>query len=155
MINANEAKKLTATAKTGRDHAEPDTLSDNAMSWALHNAESRTDTRIRLYAKYGRSSLTVKFAPGTEDGKGSGNSFYSDLAANSNTSVADAICNIIYGRKQELISPLQTARLLNTYSAHLAKFVRDLKRLGYDVTTGEDEYGNTSLDDSTIIISWK
>ncbi|WP_228478300.1 hypothetical protein [Thermophilibacter immobilis] len=155
MISAREAKALTASSRSNREHAEPDTLSENAMSWALHNAEGRTHTRISLFAKYGRTSLSVKFAPGTKDGKGSGNSFYSDLAANSSTAIADAICDIIYSRTQSLISPLQTARLLNTYNARLTKFIRDLERLGYDVRTGEDEYGSSNLDDSTIIVSWE
>lgn len=155
MISAEEARALTSASKSNREHAEPDTLSENAMLWALHNAEGRTHTRIRLYAKYGRSSLSVKFAPGTKDGRGSGNSFYSDLAANSNTDVADAMCDIIYSRDQSLISPLQTARLLNTYNARLTKFIRDLERLGYGVRTGEDEYGSSNLDDSTIIVSWE
>lgn len=154
MISAAEARQLTDAATPGREQAEADTLSDSALSWALRNAEGRTDTRIRTYATYGRSSLAVKFAPGSQDGAGSGNSFYSDLAANSNTAVADAICDIIYGREQDLISPRQTARLLNTYSARLAKFVHDLKRQGFDVQTGEGAYGNASLDDSTIIVSW-
>jgi hypothetical protein len=155
MINAEEAKFLTAAAKSGRDYAESDTLSENAMSWALHNAESRTGTRIRLYAQYGHDSLAVKFAPSSDDRNGSGNSFYSDLAANSNNEIADAICDIIYGRSQTLISPLQTARLLNMYSARLAKFVYDLKRLGYGVKTGKGASNNASLDDSTIIVSWQ
>lgn len=107
MISAEEARALTSASKSNREHAEPDTLSENAMLWALHNAEGRTHTRIRLYAKYGRSSLSVKFAPGTKDGRGSGNSFYSDLAANSNTDVADAMCDIIYSRDQSLISPFR------------------------------------------------
>ncbi len=41
------------------------------------------------------------------------------------------------------------------YSAHLAKFVYDLKRLGYNVKTGKGASGNASLDDSTIIVSWQ
>lgn len=155
MISSEEARRLAAAARLDRRRAEADTLSDNAISWALHNAEGRTDTRIRLYAKYGRTSLSMKFAPGTEDGQGNGNSFYSDLEANSNTTIADAVCDIIYGREQSLISPIQTARLLNTYSTRLAKLVKDLRRLGFDVRTGEDEYGNTNLDDSTIIVSWE
>ncbi len=44
MINAEEAKFPEAAAKSGRNYAESDTLSENAMSWALHNAESRTGT---------------------------------------------------------------------------------------------------------------
>ena len=109
----------------------------------------------RMYAKYGRTSLAVKFAPGELDGKGTGNSFYNDLVANSNTDVADAICDIIYGRDQDLISPIQTARLLNTYSARLAKFVNDLQRNGYDVCVGDGlDQGNGKLDNNTIIVNW-
>ena len=55
-----------------------------------------------------------------------------------------------------MISPIQTARLLNTYSAQIAKFVRDLERLGYRVSVGEsDDKGNGKMDDSTIIINWE
>lgn len=154
MITATEAHELSAKADPNRARAEADTLANNALSWALHNAEGRTDTRVRLYAKYGRTSLAVKFAPGSEDGNGNGNSFYSDLVANSNTAVADAICNVIYSRDQDLISPLQEARILNTFSARLAKFVNDLRRLGYTVDVGCDEYGNANLDDSTLLVSW-
>lgn len=154
MIDAKEARQLADEAQPGRERAEADTLSQNALTWALHNAEGRTDTRIRMYAKYGRNTLTVKFAPGTEDRDGNGNSFYSDLVANSNVRVADAICDVIYGRDQELISPIQTARIINTYSARLAKFVNDLRRLGYGIDTGTDEYGNANNDDSTIIVTW-
>ena len=68
--------------------------------------------------------------------------------------MADAISDIIYGRDQQLISPLQSKRLLNTYSTRLARFVRTLGRLGYEVTTGSEQYGNANLDDSTIIVSW-
>ena len=155
MIDATEARELTAAAIPDRQRAEADTLAQNAMSWALRNAEARTDTRIRMYAKYGNSSLAVKFAPGMFDGKGNGNSFYNDLAANSNTAVADAITCIIYGREQDLISPIQSKRLLNTFNARLVKFVSTLRKLGFGVEAGEDEYGNANLDDSTIIVSWE
>lgn len=109
-----------------------------------------------MYAKYGRTSLAVKFAPGELDGKGTGNSFYNDLLANSNTQVADAICAIIYNREQSVISDYETARLLNTFSAKAAKFVNDLTRMGYDVTVGNEAASRQSaaLDDSTIIVSW-
>ena len=109
-----------------------------------------------MYAKYGRTSLAVKFAPGELDGKGTGNSFYNDLLANSNTQVADAICAIIYNREQSVISDYETARLLNTFSAKAAKFVNDLTRMGYDVTVGDEAASRQSaaLDDSTIIVSW-
>jgi len=74
---------------------------------------------------------------------------------NSNTYVADAICDIIYGRPQDMISPIQTARLLNEYSTQLARFVHDLERLGYDVSVGDgSDKGNGKMDDSTIIIDW-
>lgn len=154
MIDADEARALTARALPGRERAEADTLAEHALSWALRNAETRTDTRVRMYATYGRTSLSVKFAPGDFDGRGNGNSFYSDLVANSNTVVADAVCDLIYGREQDLISPIMSKRLLNTFNARLVGFVRKLRRLGYDVETGQDEYGSANLDDSTIIVSW-
>ena len=154
MISAQEARELVAGAKPGEEHAEADTLAENAMGWATRNAESRTDTRIRMYARYGKTSLAVKFAPGEKDRDGSGNSFYSDLMANSNMRVADAICDIIYNRDQDVISPYETARLLNTFSAKLAKFVNDLGRRGYDVKVGSDAPGSGNLDDSTIVIGW-
>ena len=69
--------------------------------------------------------------------------------------LADAITCIIYGREQDLISPIQSKRLLNTFNARLVKFVSTLRRLGFDVEAGEDEYGNANLDDSTIIVSWE
>ena len=69
--------------------------------------------------------------------------------------VADAICDIIYGREQALISPIEKMRILNTFNTRLVKFVRDLKRLGFTVTTGHEDYGNANNDDSTIIISWR
>ncbi len=155
MIDADEARTLTAKAVPGREGAEADTLAENALGWALKNAESRTDTRVRMYAKHGRTSLAVKFAPGDYDGRGNGNCFYSDLVANSNIEVADAICDLIYGREQDLISPIMSKRLLNTFNARLVAFVRKLRRLGYDVRTGHDEYGNANLDDSTMIVSWE
>ena len=135
--------------------AAADTLSDNAINWAIRNCAARTDTRVRMYAKFGHYELSVKFAPGIDDRRGVGNSFYNDLVANSNTDVADAICDIIYGRDQDLISPIQTARLLNTYSARLAKFVNDLQRNGYDVCVGDGlDQGNGKLDNNTIIVNW-
>lgn len=154
MIKANEARAIAANARPEEEHAEADTLAENAMSWATRNAATRTDTRVRMYAKYGRTQLAVKFAPGENDGNGSGNSFYSDLMANSNIHVADAICDIIYSRDQDVISDYETARLLNTFSAKLAKFVNDLSRLGYDVTVGTEDEGAGAIDDSTITISW-
>lgn len=154
MIRAEEARHLTNAAQPGREQAAADTLSAAAMKWAIHNANGRTDARIRTYAQYGRSELSVKFAPGVNDANGTGNSFYNDLYANSNADVADAICDIIYGRKQTLISPLQTARLLNEYSTQVAKFVTDLERLGYEVDPGDGEGGNLDDDANTIIIKW-
>ena len=155
MIRAEEARQIAASANPEEEHAEADTLAENAMGWATRNAMARTNTRVRMYAKYGRTSLAVKFAPGELDGKGTGNSFYNDLVANSNTNVADAICDIIYGRDQELISPIQTARLLNTYSAQLAKFVNDLQRLGYEVEVGNGlDKGNGKIDNNTIVVKW-
>ena len=96
MIRAEEARQIAASANPEEAHAEADTMAENAMGWATRNAMARTNTRVRMYAKYGRTSLAVKFAPGELDGKGTGNSFYNDLLANSNTQVADAICAIIY-----------------------------------------------------------
>lgn len=154
MIDASEARRLTEAADPNREYSEADTLAQSALSWALRNAEGRTDTRVRTYAQHGHTHLSLKFAPGSGDGRGNGNSFYNDLLGNSNVAVADAICDIIYGRDQQLISPLQSKRLLNTYSTRLARFVRTLGRLGYEVTTGSEEYGNANLDDSTIIVSW-
>ena len=108
-----------------------------------------------MYAKFGRTTLSVKFAPSDNDRDGEGNSFYNDLVANSNTNVADAVCDIIYGREQDLISPIQTARILNTYSSRLAKFVNDLQRLGYEVEVGNgDEKGNGKIDNNTIVVKW-
>lgn len=159
MLEADEARRIAGEAQPGRERAEADTLSGNALKWAMKNAIGQTDTRIRMYATYGRRSLTVKFAPGEGDGRGSGNSFYNDLLANSNMIVADAMSDIIYGREQSLISPLQQARLLNEYNAQLVHFIRTLRRLGYDVKTGTEasddaEGGNAHRDDSTIIVSW-
>lgn len=154
MIKAEEAKTIASSAQAGREYAEADTLSANAMKWAIHNAKGRTDSRVRMYAQYGHTELSVKFAPGIHDGEGSGNSFYNDLYANSNAHVADAICDIIYGREQNLISPLQTARLLNEYSTQVAKFITDLERLGYEVDPGEGEGTNADDDANTIVIKW-
>lgn len=155
IINANEARKLAAEACPDRETAANDTLSASAMRWAIKNAIGRTDTRIRTYSKFGRTHLSVKFAPSDIDCAGEGNSFYNDLVGNSNTYVADAICDIIYGRPQDMISPIQTARLLNEYSTQLARFVHDLERLGYDVSVGDgSDKGNGKMDDSTIIIDW-
>lgn len=156
MISAKEAKQLVAEADPEREMAANDTLSQTALHWAMKNAIGRTDSRIRTYAKFGRTQLSVKFAPSDIDHDGEGNSFYNDLLGNSNSYVADAISDIIYGREQTMISPIQTARLLNTYSAQIAKFVRDLERLGYRVSVGEsDDKGNGKMDDSTIIINWE
>lgn len=156
MIRADEARRETNSARPDREYAEADTLADSAIHWAIHNAEGRTDARIRTYAKYGRSELSVKFAPSATDGHGIGNSFYNDLYANSNAKVADAICSIIYGRDQDFISPLQTARLLNYYSTQLAKFVTDLEKLGYTVEVGQGEghEGNATDDCNTIVVKW-
>ena len=155
MIDAEEARALTAKAVPNREYAAADMLAENALTWALRNAEARTDTRVRMYAKNGQASLAVKFAPGDHDGNGNGNSFYNDLLASSNLVVADAICDLIYGREQDLISPLMSKRLLNTFNARLVAFVRKLRRLGYDVQTGSEESGNARLDDSTMIVSWE
>ena len=155
MIKAEEARAIAAEADPTRETAAADTLSNNAISWAIRNAIHRTDTRIRMYAKFGRTTLSVKFAPSDNDRDGEGNSFYNDLVANSNTNVADAVCDIIYGREQDLISPIQTARILNTYSSRLAKFVNDLQRLGYEVEVGNgDEKGNGKIDNTTIVVKW-
>ena len=153
IINAKEARELVAVAVPDREIAVADTLSADAMKWAIHNTIGRTDQRIRTYARFGYTHLSVKFAPGETDCAGDGNSFYNDLVANSNTHVADAISDIIYGRPQNKISPLQTARLLNAYSTQLARFVRDLEQLGYDVRVGKA--GDRVFDDSTIIVSWE
>lgn len=155
MISAEEARELAEAARPDRDQAEADSLAKNALGWALKNAEDRTDTRVRMYAQHGHGHLAVKFAPGKGDGYGDGNSFYNDLVGNSNVAVADAICDIIYGREQALISPIEKMRILNTFNTRLVKFVRDLKRLGFTVTTGHEGYGNANNDDSTIIISWR
>lgn len=156
MIRAEEARKLVAASEPDRDMAANDTLSDDAMDWAFQNAIGRTEMRIKTYARFGRTQARVKFAPGATDCAGDGNSFYNDLVGNSNVIVADAIADIIYGRDQDVISPLQRSRLLNTYSTRLAKFVRDVERLGYNVTVGEGagQGGHDDTDDSTIIISW-
>ena len=155
MISAKEAKQLVAEADPEREMAANDTLSQTALHWAMKNAIGRTDSRIRTYAKFGRTQLSVKFAPSDIDHDGEGNSFYNDLVANSNTNVADAVCDIIYGREQDLISPIQTARILNTYSSRLAKFVNDLQRLGYEVEVGNgDEKGNGKIDNNTIVVKW-
>ena len=155
MISAEEARELAEAARPDRDQAEADSLAKNALGWALKNAEGRTDTRVRMYAQHGHGHLAVKFAPRKGDGYGDGNSFYNDLVGNSNVAVADAICDIIYGREQALISPIEKMRILNTFNTRLVKFVRDLKRLGFTVTTGHEDYGKANNDDSTIIISWR
>ena len=156
MIRAAEARRIASQAKPGEEHAEADTLAENAMSWATRNAMARTNTRIRMYAKYGNTSLAVKFAPGELDGDGTGNSFYNDLLSNSNTRVADAICAVIYSREQDVLSPMEVNRLLNTFSAKVAKFVNDLTRFGFDVKIGQEAASSegAALDDSTIIVSW-
>ncbi len=156
MIRAAEARQIASQAKPGEEHAEADTLAENAMSWATRNAMARTNTRIRMYAKYGNTSLAVKFAPGELDGDGTGNSFYNDLLSNSNTRVADAICAVIYSREQDVLSPMEVNRLLNTFSAKVAKFVNDLTRFGFDVKIGQEAASSegAALDDSTIIVSW-
>ena len=141
MIRADEARQIAQAAKPGEEHAESDTLAENAMSWAT---------------KYGRTSLAVKFAPGELDGDGTGNSFYNDLLSNSNTRVADAICAVIYSREQDVLSDLEVNRLLNTFSAKVAKFVNDLTRFGFDVRVGQEEASSEKavVDNSTIIVSW-
>lgn len=154
MIKASEARQIAEAANPNREHAEADRLADNALSWALKNAEGRTDTRIRMYAEHGHTRLAVKFAPGPDDADGNGNSFYNDLVGNSNVEVADAICAIIYGRDQELISPLMSKRVLNTFSARLVRFINSLRRAGYEVETGNEVNGNSNLDDSSLIITW-
>lgn len=138
LISAREARQLAAQAKPGRAYAEADALSAHALRWAMHNAEGQTSSRIRTYARYGKTSITLKFAPGESDGGGVGNAFYNDLLANSNVVVADAIADIINGREQDVISPLQQMRLLNAYNAKLVAFIRKLRRLGYDVRAGEE-----------------
>ena len=107
------------------------------------------------YATYGKTAIAVKIAPGVEDGDGSGNSFYSDLVAESNTEVADAIADLINGREQTLLSPIQVSRILNTYNARTVKFVRSLRQLGFTVKTGNEPYGNARLDNSTIVVIWE
>lgn len=154
MIDADEARRLAAAADPTREQAEADVLAANALKWALHNAEGRTDTRIRLYAAHGNHRIAVKFAPGPGDAGGNGNSFYNDLVGSANIEVADAICDIIYGREQTLISPIQSMRTLNTFNARLVKFVRDLTRYGYDVQQGSEKTGNSNIDDSSLLISW-
>jgi hypothetical protein len=154
LISADDARALTAAAKPGRSQAEADTLAANALRWAMHNAEGQTSTRIRTYAMYGRTSVMLKFAPGETDCAGAGNAFYNDLLANSNVLVADAISNIIHGRPQGLISPLQEMRLLNEYNAKLVAFLRRLRRAGYDVKAGEELAAEGMHDNSTIVVSW-
>ena len=157
MIKADEAREIAKNAVEGEEHAESDNLAENAMAWATRNAMARTNTRIRMYAKYGRTSLAVKFAPGELDGDGTGNSFYNDLLSNSNTRVADAICAVIYSREQDVLSDMEVNRLLNTFSAKVAKFVNDLTRFGFDVKVGQEEASSegAALDDSTIIVNWE
>ncbi len=154
LIGADEARALAEAAQPGRAQAEADTLAANALRWAMHNAEGQTSTRIRTYAKYGRRSLMLKFAPGEDDCAGEGNAFYNDLVANSNVLVADAISNIIHGREQALISPLQEMRLLNEYNAKLVAFLRRLKRAGYEVRAGEELAAEGTHDNSTVVVSW-
>ncbi len=154
LIPADEARALTAHAKPGRSQAEADTLAENALRWAMHNAEGQTSTRIRTYAMYGRTSVMLKFAPGETDCAGAGNAFYNDLLANSNVLVADAISSIIHGREQALISPRQQMRLLNEYNVKLVAFLRRLRRTGYDVKAGEELAAEGIHDNSTIIVSW-
>ncbi len=154
LISAKEAHGLSEAATKGKPQAEADTLSASALRWAIRNAEGQTASRIRTYAKYGKTSLHLKFAPAEDDGAGEGNSFYSDLKANSNVPVADAISDIIHGRPQELISPIQEMRLLNEYNAKVVAFLRKLRRLGYDVQAGEEVAAQGAHDNSTIKISW-
>ncbi len=155
MLEAHEAWELTQSATPGRERAEADTLAASALKWAMKNAIGQTEARIETYAAYGRDALSMKFAPGEANRDGDGNAFYNDLLANSNALVADAIADIIYGREQSVISPIQTARLLNDYNAKLVHFIRTLRRLGYKVRTGtRDDGGHISHDNSTIIISW-
>ena len=139
MIDVTEARALVKKAIPGRSRAEADTLSTAAIT----------------YATYGKTAIAVKIAPGVEDGDGSGNSFYSDLVAESNTEVADAIADLINGREQTLLLPIQVSRILNTYNARTVKFVRSLRQLGFTVKTGNEPYGNTCLDNSTIVVIWE
>ena len=81
MIKADEARAIADEAKPNRERAAADTLSDNAINWAIRNCAARTDTRVRMYAKFGHYELSVKFAPGVDDRNGEGNSFYNDLVA--------------------------------------------------------------------------
>ncbi|EPD77387.1 MULTISPECIES: hypothetical protein [Atopobiaceae] len=155
MIDVTEAKALVEKAVPGRDRAEADTLSAAAIDWAIKNLIGRTEARIRTYAMYGKTAIAVKIAPGVKDREGSGNSFYSDLVAESNTEVADAIADLINGREQTLLSPIQTARILNTYNARTVKFVRSLRQLGFTVKTGDEPCGNARLDNSTIVVMWE
>ena len=150
MIDVTEARVLVKKAIPGRSRVEADTLSTAAINWAIKNLIGRTEARIRTYATYGKTAIAVKIAPGVEDGDGSGNSFYSDLVAESNTEVADAIADLINGREQT-----QVSRILNTYNARTVKFVRSLRQLGFTVKTGNEPYGNTCLDNSTIVVIWE
>ena len=155
MIDVTEARVLVKKAIPGRSRAEADTLSTAAINWAIKNLIGRTEARIRTYATYGKTAIAVKIAPGIEDRDGSGNSFYSDLVAESNTEVADAIADLINGREQTLLSPIQVSRILNTYNARTVKFVRSLRQLGFTVKTGNEPYGNARLDNSTIVVIWE
>jgi len=157
LIPADKARELVSKAAPNREEAEADTLANAALTWAMKNAEGQTASRIMTYAKYGKTDLTVKFAPGESDHGGEGNAFYNDLLANSNVRVADAITDIIYGREQNVLSPIQEMRLLNFYNARLVKFVKDLKRMGYTVDSGTASsatHGYIHKDDSTILVSW-
>lgn len=150
IISAEEARDLSQAANRERPQAEADTLAASALHWAMRNAEGQTASRIRTYATYGKTSLHLKFAPAEDDGAGEGNAFYNDLKANSNVPVADAISDIIHGRPQSLISPIQEMRLINEYNAKLVAFLRKLRRLGYDVKAGEEVAVQGSHDNSTI-----
>ncbi len=154
LIRASEARELAASAIPGREQAAADTLAANALRWAMHNAQGQTSTRIRTYAAFGKHSIRLKFAPGEDDGSGDGNAFYNDLVANSNVEVADAISDIIHGRPQTLISPIQEMRLTNEYNAKLVGFLRNLHRAGYEVKAGEELLKEGVHDKSTIEVSW-
>lgn len=154
LIAADEARALAASARPGRRQAEADTLAASALRWAMRNAQGQTSTRIRTYATFGKHSVRLKFAPGETDGGGDGNAFYMNLVANSNAEVADAISDIIHGRPQSLISPIQEMRLTNEYNAKLVAFLRKLRRAGYEVKAGEELLQEGVHDESTIEVSW-
>ena len=63
LISAKEAHGLSEAATKSRPQAEADTLSASALRWAIRNAEGQTASRTRTYAKYGKTSLHLKFAP--------------------------------------------------------------------------------------------